>query len=182
MFAFRPIGHESSSALSAFLHTFKENVATLKLLGVDDLADFILFFVSSRVLDPTTRQLFEPSVCQSTILSFYTLIDFVQSRLRILENIQGVDKISTRPNKFSKPTTSKLALTAASHPVQKSKGSSLSNLPKSNKPGHCSICNRGEHFAFRCFEFLSYSIPQRREIVKANKLCFSCMSPLHFVE
>jgi len=57
---------ESVPALTAFLNIFKENVSTLKLLEVTTritLADFMLFFLGSRVLDPKARQLFEADIC-----------------------------------------------------------------------------------------------------------------------
>jgi len=181
LFAFKPIAQESVPALTTFLNIFKENVCTLKLLGVEDLAGFMLFFLGSRVLDPKTRQLFEADICQSTIPDFDTLISFVQKRLKILENIQGVAKTENRSNKFQKPIASKLALTAASNPIHKNKSLSSSSS-KLNKPKHCTICNRGEHFLYHCPEFKTYSVSQRREYVKENKLCFSCMSSTHMVD
>lgn len=181
LFAFRPIGQELVPALTDFLNNFKENVAALKLLEVDDLAGFILFFLCSRVLDSTTRQLFEVSVCQSTIPSFDSLISFVQKRLKILENIQSVDKIENRSNKSRLSVAPKIALTTASNPVRKTKDSS-SISSKSYKPKHCAVCNRGEHFLYHCPEFKNYSVHQRREYVKKNNLCFSCLSSTHIVD
>jgi len=181
LFTFKPIAQESVPALTAFLNIFKENVFTLKLLEVDDLADFMLFFLGSRVLDLKTRQLFEADICQSTIPNFDTLVAIVQKRVKILENVRGVDKTEIRSNKFQKSIAPKLAFTAASNVVHKTKdGSSYSS--RANKAIHCTICNRGEHFLYHCPEFKTYSVPQRREYVKKNKLCFSCMSSTHMVD
>ncbi|XP_025419127.1 uncharacterized protein LOC112689565 [Sipha flava] len=58
LFAFKPITHQSLPALTSFINTFKENVAIIKALGVNDLSSFLLFHMGSRVLDPTTIQLF----------------------------------------------------------------------------------------------------------------------------
>ncbi|KAE9523284.1 hypothetical protein AGLY_016232, partial [Aphis glycines] len=181
LFAFKPIAQESVPALTTFLNIFKENVSTLKLLGVEDLAGFMLFFLGSRVLDPKTRQLFEADICQATIPNFDTLVTFVQKRVKILENIQGVDKSETRSNKFPKSNAPKFAFTAASSNVHKAKGSS-SYSPKLNKAKHCTICNRGEHFLYRCPEFKTFSVPRRREYTRTNKLCFSCLSSTHMVD
>ncbi|XP_015377511.1 PREDICTED: uncharacterized protein LOC107171769 [Diuraphis noxia] len=181
LFAFKPIAQESVPALTTFLNIFKENVSTLKLLGVEDLAGFMLFFLGSRVLDPKTRQLFEADICQATIPNFDTLVTFVQKRVKILENIQGVDKFETRSNKFQKSNVPKFAFTAASSNVHKAKGSS-SYSPKLNKANHCTICNRGEHFVYRCPEFKTFSVPRHREYVRTNKLCFSCPSSTHMVD
>lgn len=181
LFTFKPMAQESVPALTAFLNIFKENVSTLKLLEVEDLADFMLFFLGSRVLDAKTRQLFEADVCQSTIPNFDTLVTFVQKRVKILENVQGVDKTETRSNKSQKSTAPKFAFTAASNAAHKTKGVS-SDLSKSNKAKHCIICNRGEHFLYHCSEFKTYSVPRRREYVRTNKLCFSCLSSTHMVD
>jgi len=181
IFAFKPIAQESVPALTAFLNVFKENVVALKLLRVDDLAGFMLFFLGSRVLDLTTRQLFEASICQSTIPNFDNLISFVQKRLIILENIQGVDKTETRTNKFQKSVAPRLALTAASNSGRKTKDSS-SRSSKLYKPKQCTVCNRGEHFVYHCPEFKLYSVHQRREYVQTHKLCFSCLSSTHMVD
>jgi len=156
-------------------------MSTLKLLEIEDLADLMLFFLGSRVLDPKTRQLFEADVCQSTIPNFDTLVTFVQKRVKILENVQGVDKTETRSNKFQKSIAPNLSFTAASNAVHKTKGVS-SYSSKSNKAKHCTICNRGEHFLYHCPEFKTYSVPRRREYVRTNKLCFSCLSSTHMVD
>lgn len=71
---------------------FKENVAAFHMLGVKDLAGFLLFYMGSRVLNPHTRQLFESSVSQSDIPKFDELVDFVQQRCKILEYIKGADR------------------------------------------------------------------------------------------
>ncbi|CAI6357195.1 unnamed protein product [Macrosiphum euphorbiae] len=77
-----------------------------------------------------------------------------------------------------KPISSKLVLTPASNPIHKNKGLSSSSS-KLNKPKNCTICNRGKHFLYPCPEFKTYSVSPRREYVKENKLCFSCMGSTH---
>lgn len=88
LFAFKPITHQSFPALTSFINTFKENVAIIKALGVNDLSSFLLFHMGSRVLDPTTIQLFESNASNSTIPTFDELLNFVQQRCRILENVK----------------------------------------------------------------------------------------------
>jgi len=178
LLAFEPIAHESLPALIAFLQVFKENVATLKLLGVDDLAGFILFHLGSRALDRTTRQLFEASICQPGIPGFDALIDFVQKRVQILDDVQVAYENDTRSAPFSVPVASKLALTVA----RQSDGSSTARASSaSSNPKHCFICDRGEHHPYRCPEFRTYSVTRRRDYVLINKLCLSCMSATHAV-
>jgi len=99
LFAFKPITHQSLPALTSFINTFKENVVIIKALGVNDLSSFLLFHMGSRVLDPTTIQLFESNASNSTIPTFDELLNFVQQRCRILENIKN----STKPDIAFKP-------------------------------------------------------------------------------
>jgi len=58
LFAFKPIAQESIPALTAFLNIFKENDATLKLLGVDDLAGFMLFFFGFTCIKSDNKIIF----------------------------------------------------------------------------------------------------------------------------
>jgi len=62
LFEFKPMVQESISSLMAFINTFQENVSVIKSLGVDNLSSFLLFYIGSRVLPPTTLQLFESSI------------------------------------------------------------------------------------------------------------------------
>lgn len=85
IFDFRPLSQESPTALSTFVNVFSGNVAGIKNLGVDDLSDFLLFFIGSRALDHHMRLLFE-----SSIPSLEDLSQVVQQHIKILENIKGM--------------------------------------------------------------------------------------------
>jgi len=56
IFRFAPLQKESLSGLENFLSTFQANIASIKALGIDDFEGFLLFYVASRVLDPTTKR------------------------------------------------------------------------------------------------------------------------------
>ncbi|CAI6347553.1 unnamed protein product [Macrosiphum euphorbiae] len=176
LFAFKPIAHQSLPALTSFINTFKENVAIIKALGVNDLSSFLLFHMGSRVLDPTTIQLFESNASNSTIPTFDELLSFVQQRCRVLENIKNSSKsdISTKPhekyNTRNKTVISKKSVFAAT----------TSTSVKSKSRG-CLSCDKADHSIYRCPKFNDMTVERRREFVAARKLCFSCMSQSHML-
>jgi len=57
MFAFCPLTSESVSGLKRFLDTFQQNISAIKVLGVDDLAGFLLFYITSRCLDASLSKI-----------------------------------------------------------------------------------------------------------------------------
>lgn len=177
LFSFRPINSESLSALLHFTSVFQENIAAIKALGVEDLAGFMLFFMGSRVLDSTTRHLFENSVSQTSVPTFDVLLKFVQHRCKILENLYGAENNDFRTNKTKSgpPVRSAFATRTSERPVRPKPGASLSELLKS-----CTYC-RGDHGIYQCTSFKTLTVLNRREYVMSHKLCFSCLSSAHLV-
>ena len=43
----------------------------------------------------------------------------------------------------------------------------------------CLLCKEGDHYLNRCTVFLAKTIPQRKEYVSSQKLCFNCFSVKH---
>lgn len=176
LLAFKPIAHESLPALLSFVNTFKKNVSLIKSLGVNDLASFLLFHMGARVLDPATMQLFESSTSPSTIPTFDELLQFVQQRCRVLENIRkpskpdiivkAHEKYNAR-NKVVVPKKSVFAATTSTSVKSKSRG--------------CSLCDKADHSIYHCSKFNDMTVEKRREFVAARRLCFSCMSPSHML-
>ncbi|XP_025410719.1 uncharacterized protein LOC112683778 [Sipha flava] len=176
LFAFKPIARESLPALIAFVNTFKEKVSIIKSLGVDDLSNFLLFYMGSRVLDSTTLSLFESNISHSNIPNFDELLSFVQHRCKILENLNNSskldreDKPSERANvrgKFSKSTKSVFTTTTSTSVKLRSK--------------NCLCCDKPDHRIYQCPKFAGMTVDKRRETVLSQKLCFACMSPTHSV-
>lgn len=124
--------------------------------------------LSSCVLDPRTRKLFESSISQSDIPKFDELVDFIHLRYKILESIKGADRserAENRPNRVKAGTTSKLALTSI-----KSTSESTSS---GNKPNSiCAFCNESSHCIYQCFKFKRLVIPKCRDFVLSKELCF----------
>ncbi|XP_008180804.1 uncharacterized protein LOC103308715 [Acyrthosiphon pisum] len=175
LFAFKPIAHESLPALSSFVNTFKKNVSLIKSLGVNDLASFLLFHMGARILDPATMQLFESSTSPSNIPTFDELLQFVQQRCRVLENIKKPSKpdIIVKPHeKYNArnkvvPKKSVFAATTSTSVKSKSRG--------------CLLCDKVDHRVYQCPKFNDMTVEKRREFVAARRLCFSCMSSSHML-
>lgn len=105
----------------------------------------------------------------------------MQHRCKILENIRGANKSDTRAGKF--PPLSKLALTTTNITVNISRITSLftSNASPSTSYKMCSLSKNNAHPINRCVAFDLFSIQQRCDYVKKNKLCFICTSFWHIV-
>lgn len=114
-----------------------------------------------------------------TIPTIDSLVSFVQTRLKILLNMQSINNTEIQFNQVSKPFSLKFALTVTSISTSKPKKPSRSS--KSYKPKPCVIFNRGEHAPYHYSVFNSYYIPRHREYVRTNKLGLSCINPTHIV-
>ncbi|CAI6359149.1 unnamed protein product [Macrosiphum euphorbiae] len=177
LFAFKPIERESLTSLLSFVDTFKENVSLIKSLGVNDLAGFLLFHIGSRVLDASTIQLFESSISPSTIPTFDELLDFVQQRCRVLENIKGSSNFDSKPASIVKPRDNNTRKFVA---PRKSVFAATTSTVKS-KSRSCPACDKTDHIIYQCSKFNDMTVEKRRELVVSRKLCFACMSPNHML-
>jgi len=179
LFSFRPISTESLSSLSAFVSTFQENISAIKVLGVNNLAGFMLFFIRSRALDPVTCNLFESTVSQDSIPVFDVLLKFLQQRCKVLENIRSSEKLVTHSTKIKNNPSSRAVLTNAD--------ANATSPGTFSEPNHgrkfqrsCAYCKQ-DHPIYRCQAFSKLTVIKRREFASSNKLCFSCMNPSHAV-
>eukprot|EP00102_Acyrthosiphon_pisum_P021653 XP_016658863.1 PREDICTED: uncharacterized protein LOC103309027 [Acyrthosiphon pisum] len=179
LFAFKPIERESLPSLLSFVDTFKENVSLIKSLGVNDLSSFLLFHIGSRALDASTIQLFESSISPSTIPTFDELLDFVQQRCRVLENIKGSSNFDSKPASTVKPRD-KYNNTRKVTAPRKSVFAATTSTAKS-KARSCPACDKTDHSIYQCTKFNDMTVEQRRELVVSRKLCFACMSPNHML-
>lgn len=168
IFAFKPIQQESLPSLNAFLNVFHENVAALKRLEVEDLSDFLLFYMDAKVLDSDTSLLFEAIVLPSKMPCLDDLVDFIRQRCRILlvENIKGRDSEEGKKN-YPK---SKINSTSRSILI------TSTGLKKEYKK--CPCCSES-HPVYRCKIFKEYLVQKRREVAQSKNLCYSCLSLNH---
>ncbi|XP_060860374.1 uncharacterized protein LOC132937587 [Metopolophium dirhodum] len=165
LFAFSPLKKESTAALATFVNTFRENVAAIKALGIDDISGFLLFYIGARVLDTETRRLYEASIPQSEIPSLDNLLDFVSQRCKILENI---GTIAERVEQNVKSTAKK---GKGGAPVKHSFAATSNGIK-------CIFCEQ-DHPLYRCFAFKQKSVAARRKFVSNNSVCFICLKSGH---
>jgi hypothetical protein len=77
---------ESLSGFTDFLSIFRENIAAIRALEIDDLAGFLLFYIAYRALSATTKRLFEAENHANDTPSIDLLLKFVHTRCQILQN------------------------------------------------------------------------------------------------
>jgi len=159
IFRFTPLQKESLSGLENFLSTFQANIASIKALSVDDFEGFLLFYVASRVLDSTTKRLFESAHHDVETPTIDMLLSFVQIRCSILHNSSSVSchQPIQQPQKFVRSKTSLMTL---------------------NDTKLCIKC-KNTHFLHQCPNFIQWNVHQRFKFAQANRLCMNCLNPQH---
>ncbi|XP_015378575.1 PREDICTED: uncharacterized protein LOC107172792, partial [Diuraphis noxia] len=136
--------------------------------------------MGSRVLDSTTLQLFESSTSPSTIPNFDELLNFVQRRCKILENLTKSNKVG-RNDKSSDKSFDKPDIRGKYTKSTKSVFAATTSTSIKSKSRHCLCCDKPDHKIYHCPKLAGMTVDKRRETVLARKLCFACMSPSHMV-
>ncbi|KAJ8968574.1 hypothetical protein NQ314_002239 [Rhamnusium bicolor] len=155
---------ESASGLRNLYNNFKENLAALRALKIDDsLEDFILLNLLLEKVDQNMRRLFEAEIreLKGDIPSFNRLSDFVESQCRVLASEQPLTTASSKPSSSiacHKPVSS---LVASSSP---------------QNSNNCYVCEKN-HFVYVCPLLKSKSPDDRYKLVKDRKLCVNCLRP-----
>lgn len=175
IFQFKPLQSESASGLNSFLQTFQECVKALTLLKIPDLSSFLLFYVSMRNLDSTTRREFEQRLELDEIPTFKQLIAFVEKHVRVLEMSEPKTQIS-KPKIKPQLQNQKSCLSALS--VDKSKDANVSGNQRPKSKLTCSFCGK-PHSIYRCFQYADLTPPQRISKVIELKLCQNCLRDGH---
>lgn len=158
----------------------------LQSMKIENLGDFVLFYLTSRSLDPDTRIRFETQTNISQIPTFCELLKFLQDYVKILETNQLSSK-STNNNNSSTPR--KLACTkfpiAPAPRGQNSSGQKRSSyLAKSNSLANvaCAHCNNA-HSIYQCPTFQSLDSRARLALIKTkNNMCTNCLRTNHVIE
>lgn len=168
LFSFSPLRTSSLDDLKHFLDTFHENIAALRSFDAPDKEGFLLFYIASRVLDSTTRCLFESQRNSSTLPVIDELLKFVQTRCQVLQNSSASSTLGT--------------LLKGKPPFSGKKNSSftrsslVANTVEIYKP--CLLCH-GQHPLYRCDTFLQQQVSGRLKTVQTHRLCRNCISAVH---
>jgi len=106
LFSFSTLRSSSLDDLKHFLDIFQENIAALRSFDVPDKEGFLLFYLASRVLDSSTKCLFESQRDNRTILVIDELWTFVQTRCQVLQNSAATSSwgspVKNKPTSYAK--------------------------------------------------------------------------------
>lgn len=161
---------ESLQDLNKFVSTFDESICLLNGLNIPDLGSFILFSMAFRCLPIFDRKLFESS-CSSPYPTVGELLDFVRSRISILENAGDNRKVISESKSFKQVVT---------HTSQKlSPTAMVIAKPISGTHEVCPCCT-GKHALEVCNQFQTWSVDNRNKWTREKRLCFTCLSHKHW--
>ncbi|XP_022162657.1 uncharacterized protein LOC111028347 [Myzus persicae] len=171
---------DSLSDLNKFMSVFGEGISVLTALQVLDLGDFILFSLASRCLSSSCRTLFE-SETTSDFPTVEDLFKFIKNRIAILERVQVV--AGKQAVLASRPKDRPSAPSKWSRKVDRPSPTSLvSAVPVPAQPPRtlsCQYCNNS-HALDVCRKFSSLPADERTKWARAQRICFSCLSPDHW--
>lgn len=170
IFQLKQIQVESSSGLRELLNIVQKNLRALSSLKLplDSLSECMVVHVVASRLDKQTHKDFESQVIGTNLVKWQEMVDFLQNRCRILENLEQDHKLS---HSNSKPSGSKW----------KPNVLVSSNRDSDNRSKFACFNCKGGHYINECRNFLSKSPTQRFQRVKELKLCVNCFSNRHVV-
>lgn len=162
--------------LNSYVDSFSSAVECLKALQIENIGEVLLCHIGASNLDPELRKQFELSVKTESAPPVDKLLDFLKEQVKILSRIQQVDITTKVPTGSSSPRAQ----------FTSSQGRSQRNVTHafiSNEKPACSLCHKpNKHPIYRCEKFLSMSVSNRRDYVKKQNLCFSCLSSSHRID
>lgn len=171
----KPIKPDSYHQLNNYVDSFSSAVECLKALQSENMGDLLLCHIGASNLDSELRKEFELSVKSESAPTVDKLLDFLKERVKILSRIQPVDNAGAA--KVSGNVRTQFVF---------SQGKSQRNVTHAfitNEKPSCSLCLKPNvHPIYRCEQFLSMSVPNRRDYVKKHNLCFSCLSSSHHLD
>lgn len=161
---------ESLQDLNVFVSTFDETICLLNSLNIPNLGSFVLFSMAFRCLPNFDRKLFE-STYSSDFPTVEELLDFVRTRISILEN-------SGESRKVTKESTSFQQI-AKINSKRSSPTSMVITKPTNSSREVCPYCT-GKHALDVCNQFQALSVDDRNNWTREKRLCFSCLSEKHW--
>lgn len=154
------------------LCTFRNAIASLNLLKVPDLGDFIIFQILYSKVSKDVRIDFDKK--QKDLSEFPKadeLLNVIQQRMQMEQlNSLGTGTTSQSSNvSSSKSSNSSNSNTSKSNFNSHKKSSSLNIQVKT-----CPVC-KGDHSIYQCPNFTKLPVSERFECVKNLNRCFQCL-------
>ncbi|OXA52291.1 hypothetical protein Fcan01_12841 [Folsomia candida] len=153
------VQQQSSSSLRQLVDVSQECIRSLDVLKLPtDQWDALLLFIILSKMDSTSKELWEQSLKDSSILKLKSLFDFLEQRARAL----AASGTEATPSK--------------TYNKKSGNGNNQSNhrplVHHTNSPSHssspCKACNNESHYLYKCEVFLSWSPQQRIDFVRRN--------------
>lgn len=169
------VATRDADQVEAFLREARSWTAAIRDLPTEDTSSFLLFEILFSRLHPDlqstfSRQEMEP---EDRVPTDVELLNFLEKELQLLR------VVPPRISVASQPTTSS---TAYPHGAPRSQlhahtgSQTLNPIPWGQF--RCHYCQQ-DHFLYRCQEFGSIPIAQRRRFVDLKSLCRNCLSHRH---
>lgn len=126
-------------------------------------------------LDTTTLRAWEQNG-NPAVGTLDNMIDFLQARCQMLERIEARSK-----QKDVAKGTEADKVTKSRNQTKSLQGDKALALAASTNAGKCYLC-QGDHFLYRCDQFLKMTVDERLKEVQRLKLCINCLRNDHFIK
>lgn len=160
----RNITNESSQAIKNLLDTATDCLTGLKSIDIDTSSwDPIIIYMLTNKLDSESIKHWEELVStkpNEELPTFQQFSEFLEMRFRSLEGVQSSRGYTMRTATKTNPDRKVFHST-----------------PKEG----CVVCG-GDHYIFRCKQFIEMPIPEKKVFIERNNLCFNCLIPNHGVK
>lgn len=164
---------ETSESLKVLYDTTYDSLLSLKGMGynIEHWGPMLLYLIHSK-LPSRTRTLWDEKLGTSDGVPKYTkLLDFIETRFRILEACEASQRSSTTGNSKSvsvdKPKKSS-TLQTTQKPISQSKSKFK-----------CKVCDKGSHPIKACFKFQKLSASEKEKVAQSSGHCINCLSFSH---
>ncbi|KAG5864460.1 hypothetical protein JTB14_015331 [Gonioctena quinquepunctata] len=164
---------ENSFSMRDFITKIKQHFNALKAMSVPiDSWDLILVYIFSNKLYFHTHKAYELERDSAKTPKLEEFLEFIDKRCSALESVSQSENKS-RSNKSPNQTRSQ----QVSHTVT----NNSSRSSKANIVQLCIYCKGKTHSIYRCSQFSSQTIQEKRDFVTKNRLCFNCLGTKHIV-
>lgn len=167
-------GKPTIDSLQTFVSQVSDNIAAFKLLKIPKEADFVLFHIAVRLLDPVTREQFELAHKEKDFPLFDDLTKFIRERCLALQ--------LAHQSSHEIKSTSSTTLPKASGFRSSARGMRtilLANAQVKDKSYACFICNSDGHTLPKCNKFMNASVEERLQMLKNWRGCKNCLYSNH---
>ncbi|CAB0040979.1 unnamed protein product, partial [Trichogramma brassicae] len=133
-------------------------------------------FVSQlvRLLDRPSKEAWEThTIGLEGDCSFDQLYEFLVSRIRAIERVDGKESANSSGSSPSKHVKANVGTLKPKSPTNNSSKAPSSKKQDTSYP--CSLCEDPGHFIVACLRFKNLSLEERRNVVVNERLCYNCL-------